>query len=1002
MFALFALLAVSGVNSEWTRVAVTDLNGKPVTGVGSSTDGMILAAVVGGGTGRSWTSSDGGASWEEGGDYAWWKKVSVSGDGSYMVKGCGELYACNLQHSTDGGATWSDSAGTANIVLKDLAISKIGAIGIAAAVPGSGSSTPQYLTMTGSYGASWYGATLPGTSTSWTSVSLSATGMKIVAADGAQGGPLKVSVDGGSNWDSRGIPHSQYWSSVAVSADGSTMVACRKDSNIYISVDNGTTWTNSGGACQQVSISDDGQKMVASPGSGNPYAMLYSDDNGVTWSSIWARGTMSDVQISGDGSLILAADNSGLTLYRAPTTTMVTTTSTTAATTATATTATATTATVTTTTTATATATATTDPIVWFPTTPVGGAVYSSLEVSMDMAVDDPSIINNSTVTDAMIDGFADVMAVDADDVTLDFIVNRRLSSTRKLSSTLTAIFTVVMESVEAAIEKQVAIETVSLQKTTEAISTAVASTGFTGTLVVTGKSTARVAAPTREDEVLDELQSLEQQRRGTFRRLESEFDVVGKVLSLWAFHQRQTLEDANPGQCGSLSVLRKVAALLQSLFLKLPPQRLLARLEEYQESEALTRIALATVHQNAQLRLQMAVNYAENNVIPVMVACLQLLLRGYERSESGADSVPEVEVAFQHLAEEKLPVDGWSYITFCLEVCLHVLSHWSCIRAAQTKAEALDPGAAPVRLASAGVVDVLAELIDAPAAGVELREPPSAAVVQKANETLQALFERNGHICLFCMKHYTEVKQILLVGCESIVSDPLSDHPQMQQEAIELFSGAFEKFAMKDERLGRKLLKALTVLFESSYQLVVWFLQQQPLGSLPETHSLDAHIEAVRAVARAGYWSAEDAPLLPEFVAALVSTMLDAVEGHLDFSKPLRGSGCRVIDLTEAEEIASSCTSSVLHLMLIDPSPPTVQRCLADCLGKRLTRKGGAGYLAQDKTDDMPPLEEVEPSEAPNSEEAVNTVMKIMQVFPSSDRLQMNCQHMLTSLLGE
>ena len=26
-----------------------------------------------------------------------------------------------------------------------------------------------------------------------------------------------------------------------------------------------------------------------------------------------------------------------------------------------------------------------------------------------------------------------------------------------------------------------------------------------------------------------------------------------------------------------------------------------------------------------------------------------------------------------------------------------------------------------------------------------------------KACETLQALFERNGHICLFCMKHYAE-----------------------------------------------------------------------------------------------------------------------------------------------------------------------------------------------------------------------------------------------------
>ncbi|CAE7342855.1 HCc2, partial [Symbiodinium necroappetens] len=68
----------------------------------------------------------------------------------------------------------------------------------------------------------------------------------------------------------------------------------------------------------------------------------------------------------------------------------------------------------------------------------------------------------------------------------------------------------------------------------------------------------------------------------------------------------------------------------------------------------------------------------------------------------------------------------------------------------------------------------------------------------------------------------------------------------------------------------------------------------------------------------------------------------------------------------------------------------------------KRLTRKGNAGYPAQEKTEDLPPLEDVEASEAPNSEEAVNTVMKIMQVFPSSDRLQMNCQHILTSLLGE
>lgn len=499
--------------------------------------------------------------------------------------------------------------------------------------------------------------------------------------------------------------------------------------------------------------------------------------------------------------------------------------------------------------------------------------------------------------------------------------------------------------------------------------------------------------------EVLDELQSLEQQRRGTFRRLEAEFDVISKVMSLWAFHQRQTLEDPNPASCSSLAVLKKAANLLQGVFVKLLPGKLLERLEEFQESEVLVRIALATIHQNAQLRLQLAVNYADNTIIPVMVACMQLLLRGYELEDGAATATPEVEVAFQLLAEEKLPAEGWSYTTYCLEVCLHVLSHWSCTKLAAPTKEVLDPGAAPVKLASAGVVDVLAEVIDAPAAGIELRQPPPTALVQKACETLQALFERNGHICLFCMKHYAEVKQIILVGCESIVADPLSDHPEMQQEAIELFVGALEKFALKDERLSRKLLKALTTLFESSYQLVAWFLQTHPLSSLSELNGLDAHIEAVRAVSRAGYWSAEDAPLLPEFVAALISTMLDAVEGHLDFSKPPSCAGRRAVDLTEAEEIASSCTASVLHLMLIDPSPPTVQRSVARSLGKR---QEGAEAAKAEK-DDLPPLEDLNDLETnPSSEEAVNTLMKIMQVFPSSDRLQMNCQHILTSLLGE
>lgn len=177
-------------------------------------------------------------------------------------------------------------------------------------------------------------------------------------------------------------------------------------------------------------------------------------------------------------------------------------------------------------------------------------------------------------------------------------------------------------------------------------------------------------------------------------------------------------------------------------------------------------------------------------------------------------------------------------------------------------------------------------------------------------------------------------------------------------------------------------------------------------MSSLSELNSVDAHIEAVRAVSRAGYWSSEDAPLLPEFVAALVQTMLDAVEGHLDFSKPPSCAGRRVVDLTEAEEIASSCMASVLHLMLIDPRPPMVQQSLARSLGGKGRKVDGPADTAAENTDDLPPLEDVTADDmnaSPvSSEEAVNTMMKIMQVFPSSDRLQMNCQHILTSLLGE
>eukprot|EP00933_Yihiella_yeosuensis_P033308 TRINITY_DN27045_c0_g1_i2.p1 TRINITY_DN27045_c0_g1~~TRINITY_DN27045_c0_g1_i2.p1 ORF type:complete len:343 (+),score=86.87 TRINITY_DN27045_c0_g1_i2:59-1087(+) len=341
----------------------------------------------------------------------------------------------------------------------------------------------------------------------------------------------------------------------------------------------------------------------------------------------------------------------------------------------------------------------------------------------------------------------------------------------------------------------------------------------------------------------------------------------------------------------------------------------------------------------------------------------------------------------------KKFPAESWPYITYCLEVCVHILSHWSATRISiKQKAEVLDPDAAPLQFAKGGLVDVLAELIDPKAAGFELREMPPSEVSQKAAETVQALFDNNGHICLFCMQHYAEVKQLVALGADSIAADPLGDFPDMQQQAVEQLTASYEKFSVKDERIGRKLLKALSMLFESSYQLVVWFLQQKPLKSVGELDSLDVHIEAVRAISRAAYWSAEDAPLLPDFVSVLAEMMLDSIEGHTDDQAQAVEGGRprrRVCDLTEAEEVAANCTASVLHLLLIDPSPPSVLKNLAAGLCRR----------AAETSRSAPELDD---DDSKVSEKAVNSMMKVMQVFPSSDRVQMNCQHLLTSLLGE
>ena len=132
------------------------------------------------------------------------------------------------------------------------------------------------------------------------------------------------------------------------------------------------------------------------------------------------------------------------------------------------------------------------------PQTTVEGAIYSVVEVTMPIVVDDPTTItDNATITTAMRSGFATLMGVDLDKVLLKFeLQDRRLAGERRLSQTLLAIYEIILETVEAAEELRVTVETTPIAETQRAIKNTVAAAGFSGNFEVKEVKTMLVPAP--------------------------------------------------------------------------------------------------------------------------------------------------------------------------------------------------------------------------------------------------------------------------------------------------------------------------------------------------------------------------------------------------------------------------------------------------------------------------------------------------------------------------
>jgi photosystem II stability/assembly factor-like uncharacterized protein len=222
--------------------------------VASSTDGTKLVA---GGSGKIYTSTDSGLTWYPrltitvGGGAI---HVASSADGIKLVAAAnqGQIYT-----STDSGLTWYPRDSIRN--WSSVASSADGIKLVATVYQG------QIYTSTDS-GLTWYPRDSIRT---WLSVATSADGIKLVASGGYNGG-IYTSINSGLTW----TPHclESWWGPVVSSSDGAKLAAANiktttVNSQIYTSSDSGVNWESSspsfGPDWQSIAMSADGTKLVA-------------------------------------------------------------------------------------------------------------------------------------------------------------------------------------------------------------------------------------------------------------------------------------------------------------------------------------------------------------------------------------------------------------------------------------------------------------------------------------------------------------------------------------------------------------------------------------------------------------------------------------------------------------------------------------------------------------------------------------------------------------------
>lgn len=198
---------------------------------------------------------------------------------------------------------------------------------------GEGYSQPSPLYVSSDYGTSWTNVAEsiePGVRNYWQSVDVSNDGHTMVAASdhsaqisnlNSADGNIFISDDSGDTWSDITPSGGDDWQSVAISGDGSEIVALSNDDtdNVYISDDGGANWETSSVSnvdrWHSLAVSDNGSKILVGGENTNSLSQLvyYSNNSGGSWANVSQHpsdlGFSTQVAMSSSGDkLAIASD----------------------------------------------------------------------------------------------------------------------------------------------------------------------------------------------------------------------------------------------------------------------------------------------------------------------------------------------------------------------------------------------------------------------------------------------------------------------------------------------------------------------------------------------------------------------------------------------------------------------------------------------------------------------------------------------------------------------